>query len=81
MGAHFHLTPAHRARIEDQVETLIALLDADDGDPDLEDDDPGGDHLDAGELDESRGLPSPVFGLDQTQRPSNEWEVWRSARG
>lgn len=77
MGAHFHLTPAHRARIEDHVEALIALLDADDGDPDLEDDDPAEDVLDLGEYDEARLLPRPKYGLDQSLGPVNGWDARR----
>lgn len=38
-GATFPLTRADRARIGGLIETLIALLDQDDGDPDMEDGD------------------------------------------
>lgn len=77
MGAHFRLTPAHRARVEDQIETLIALLDAFDGDPDLEDDDPAGDTLDEhGEAPTEDGTEHlgvlPLYGLDQSLGPVNE---------
>lgn len=40
-----------RAVLEEWIEAAIARLDALDGDPDLEDDDPAGDPLDAGEVD------------------------------
>lgn len=77
MGAHFRITPAHRGRIEDQIEALIALLDRDDGDPDLEDDDPAGDPLDErGEAQTEDGTEllrtRPLYALDQSLGPINE---------
>jgi hypothetical protein len=41
--------------------------------------DPGGDTLDEhGELDESRGLARPVYGIDQTKCPINERQAIRA---
>ena len=94
MGAHFKLTTAHRAAIEDQVETLLALLDAMDGDCDLE---PEHDRCEAGDdgcgalynhqgvrvwgsSDEDRGVLKPVYGADQTAGPVNYEDASRGYR-
>lgn len=71
-----------RLEIEREVERLIALLDAADGDCDLEDDDPSGDPLDlVGEAssDDGRGLllTRPVWALDQTEGPVNHHQAQR----
>lgn len=71
-----------RLEIEREVEHLIALLDAVDGDCDLEDDDPSGDPLDmSGEAssDDGRGLlpTRPSWALDQSGGPSNYREASR----
>lgn len=65
-----------RLEIEREVEHLIALLDAADGDCDLEDDDPSGDPLDIGgeaSSDDGRGLlpTRPIWALNQLGGPSN----------
>ncbi|NML94726.1 hypothetical protein [Novosphingobium olei] len=66
-----------RDEIEALTEHLIDRLDTLDGDPDLEDDDPaGGNPEDVGEHDYSRGLPRPIFGVDQTRLPLNAKKVW-----
>ena len=66
-----------RSEIEHLTESLIDKLDALDGDPDLEDDDPaGGNPEDVGEPDYARGLPLPVYGADQTRLPLNARRVW-----
>lgn len=64
----------------DRVDLLLARLDKDDGDPDLEEDDPSGDPLEVnGEApdDEARGvLPiRPFYGVDQTSGPTNYAEA------
>lgn len=65
-----------RAELEDLTERLIGRLDAIDGDPDLEDDDPaGGNPEDVGEYDYARGLPLPVYGVDQRRPPLNARRV------
>lgn len=71
-----------RLQIEQEVEHLIALLDAVDGDCDLEDDDPSGDPLDMGgeaSSDDGRGLlpTRPIWALDQSGGPSNYREASR----
>lgn len=38
--------------------------------------DPGGDPLDAGELDETYGLMLPTYGLDQSKGPTNELAMY-----
>lgn len=62
-----------RHELEAVTERLIEMLDTMDGDPDLEDDDPGGTDLDKGEDDGANGwarlLPEPSYaysGHDQT---------------
>lgn len=78
------LSPEERAAIEAEVDRLIAILDAVDGDCDLEDDDPAGDPLDKGEDEEWRPegfvLPKPRYGEDQSEGPANEQEVSRAWR-
>jgi len=45
----------------------------------MEDDDPaGGAADDEGEPDESRGLPLPVYGINQEHDPVNAREVWEN---
>lgn len=72
---------ANRKAIEREIERLITLLDAADGDCDLEDDDPAGDTLDLGEAPDPAGneLLSilPVYGIDQSLGPINEREAIR----
>ena len=54
MGIHadFRTVLHNRAAIESEIERLIAMLDAYDGDPDLEDDDPAGGNVeDEGQID------------------------------
>ena len=66
-----------RRKLETLIEAAIALLDAADGDTDLEDDDPAGDYLDErGEAPTDNGaklLPMlPRYGRNQTRGPLNE---------
>jgi hypothetical protein len=74
----------NRAAIEDQIETLIALLDALDGDCDAEDDRED-DPLDHGEADETANLFAPAYGIDQTLGPINGHQIisdhYRRLRG
>lgn len=64
--------PFPREMIEGLIEGLLAMLDTIDGDPDLEDDDPAGSDLDAGEQDGLSDLmPMPVWGIDQSLGPIN----------
>lgn len=57
----------NRQLVETTIEYLIAVLDAIDGDCDLEDDDPvGGNPDDEGERADHAGLPMPIWGDDQT---------------
>lgn len=65
-----------RRAIEAEIERLIALLDAADGDDDLEDDRED-DPLDHGEEDESRGLILPIYDVDQSTGPVNERQMLR----
>lgn len=66
-----------RAELEALTESIIDRLDALDGDPDLEDDDPaGGNSEDVGELELSRGVPHPIYGADQRRLPRNAQFVW-----
>ena len=92
MGAHFKLTAAHRSAIEEQVETLIALLDAMDGDVDREaeedvcsahDDGCGlvmvnGERRWGSERDEE--YLAPVYAADQSPGPINYPEASRIHR-
>lgn len=77
MGVHFKLPPSHREVIEDQIESLIAMLDGFDGPfTDLEDDHPAGDPLDErGEAfsDDGRALLRTVSwsAADQREGPTN----------
>lgn len=77
------LTIEERHAIEAEIERLIASLDLADGDCDLEDDDPSGDHLDIfGEPSSDDGatlLPlRPIYGDDQRRGPINELEARRA---
>jgi len=74
------LSAHDRAAIEAKIEELIAFLDEIDGDPDLEDDDPSGDPLDAGEAPEATPIMpmQPIYGIDQTKGPINEREGYRA---
>lgn len=77
MGIHadFRTMLWNREQIEDEIERLLALLDADDGDPDLEpEEDCGADDLGEG-LELYRTLPR--YDLDQTKGPINEREAIR----
>lgn len=93
MGAHFKLTRQHRAAIEDQIEALIAMLDALDGDPDLEpeddvcaarDDGCGPFYVQGrrlwGSIDEDPGVLRPIYGSDQTAGPINYADASRAHR-
>lgn len=60
-----------RDAIEALVETLLAVLDDEDGDPDLEEDDPSGDPLDRGEEDGCDHRTLPRYGRDQSRGPVN----------
>lgn len=84
MAVHVRITeglPALRRVLEAKIEALIALLDYSDGDCDLEDDDPAGEPLDKGELEEWRGLLLPAYGSDQSRGPINERQMHRAYRG
>jgi len=63
----------------DRVDVLLARLDADDDDVDLEEDDHGGTDLDRGEADDNdaRGLlpMRPLYAVDQTGGPINYAEA------
>lgn len=72
------LHPVDRAAIEARIEELIAFLDAQDGDCDLEDGDSDQDH-DGREPPESYAT-LPVFGVDQSLGPVNEREAIRAHR-
>jgi hypothetical protein len=66
----------------DRVSALLARLDRDDGDCDLEDDDPAGDPLDInGEAssDDGRALSPvlPIWAIDQRREPVNSREPTR----
>ncbi len=78
-----YLRPEDRFAIEEQIEALIALLDEDDGDPELEDDDPAGgnveDERQMGEGQEYYRLV-PEYAADQTLGPLNEIEAYRQHR-
>jgi hypothetical protein len=60
-----------RGQLEAAIEEMIALLDALDGDCDLEDDHEGYDPLDRGEFDYERGVDLPRYGVDQSAGPVN----------
>lgn len=85
MGIHadFGTMLPNREAIENEIERLIALLDAYDGDPDLEDDDPGGGNVEdepqMGEGQEYYRL-LPVYRIDQTLGPVNMKEGYRDWR-
>lgn len=86
-GAVLRFPTAHFARrtIEAEIERLIAVLDALDGDPDLEpEDDIENDEHDGCEPDESRPegivLPLPQYAIDQSIGPINLLEADRYFR-
>ncbi len=60
------LTSLDRKAIEDQIEELVSLLDAIDGDPDIEDDELHDDPLDLGESTKDVGPPLR-YGIDQSK--------------
>lgn len=63
--------PLSRRAIEDHIETLISVLDALDGETDLEDDDPAGGSVDD-EGEESLGIwAKPIYGADQRRAARN----------
>jgi hypothetical protein len=64
------LSSLDRKAIEQQIETLIDLLDQLDGDPDLEEDELACDPLDLGEADVCMKL-RPLYGIDQSRGPLN----------
>ena len=66
-----------RPAIERLTEGLIAALDALDGDPDLEDDDPAGDLLDNSEGEELYET-RPLYDVDQSVGPTNERQAHRA---
>lgn len=73
------LRPQERVAIESQIEALIALLDEDDGDCDIEQDDDSGGNV----LDEEHDLHEnliPIYGIDQAAGPTNEFEAKRAYR-
>jgi len=91
MGAYTPITlPFRRQRMEDEVEVLLArverllaCLDAIDGDPDAEEDDPSGDPLDLlGEMPSDDGRPllpeRPLWAVDQEAGPTNYREASRA---
>lgn len=63
-----YLRPEDRYAIECQIEALIALLDEEDGDTDLEPEDDKG--IDDMPHDQEHQL-IPVYGIDQSEGPSN----------
>lgn len=82
MSMHFHLPvasplswpPANRRAIEDQIEFLIAMLDAADGDPDRED---GDEDCCAASDDNARTFSHGRLGYDcQLQDPDAEEADW-----
>jgi hypothetical protein len=73
----------NRATIEAEIERLIGVLDACDGDPDLEDDDHSGDEIDQrGEAPTDSGQPlatiKPSYRVDQRRGPTNERAAYRA---
>lgn len=69
------LTARDRRAIERQIEELIDLLDAIDGDADMEEDDfPGGDD-DFGEDDRTNRVVLPRYATDQSSGPINVREA------
>lgn len=75
------LARGQRQEIQRAIDLLIAVLDAADGDCDLEDDDPAGGAVeDCGEVEDWRPdgikLLKPVYGIDQSLGPINEEEVY-----
>lgn len=74
-GIRFTRTPFMRRAIEDQIEKLIAILDAFDGDPDMEPDHEDYDACDPGEPDCTHP-EHPVYGIDQSKGPTNAASVF-----
>ncbi|MBV9840229.1 MAG: hypothetical protein JOY99_01620 [Sphingomonadaceae bacterium] len=65
---------------------MIDRMDEMDGDCDIEDDDPAGDPLDAGEF-EAGSHPNdvlvktrPIYGVDQSLGPINQDDAWQEHR-
>lgn len=85
MGVHadFRTLLWNRDQIEEEIERLIALIDQDDGDCDVEDDDPAG-----GNVEDERQLAEggdyyrlpPRYGIDQSAGPINETDAYRQHR-
>lgn len=76
MGIHadFGTMLPNREAIENEIERLIAVLDVLDGDPDLEDDDPGGGNVeDEPHMGEGQGYypDIPLYGIDQSKGAIN----------
>ena len=71
-----------REKLEALTDALVAALDALDGNPDREDDDPAGDPLDAGEAPEATPImpTRPVYAIDQSTGPINEAQAYRRYR-
>ncbi|MET0240191.1 MAG: hypothetical protein ABW184_09875 [Sphingobium sp.] len=59
-----------RPKLEAFIEIAIDLLDTLDGVPDVEDDDPAGDPLDEGEIQEA-APEATAYGVDQS--PRSDW--------
>lgn len=93
MGMHAQFRLANRVEIENEIERLIGLLDAADGDPDLEtsgnEDDfmeHAGRHGAPGcpisDPDYDVGVLRPRYGINQTHGPINEAQAvreWQAA--
>lgn len=85
MSVHFQfpcgrmrLHPADRAAIEDHIEQLLYMLDQDDGDCDIEEDDPSYDPLEDNEALGFEPLPTlPIYAVDQSLSPVNQRECKR----
>ncbi len=70
--------PAHPPRrlLENAIQSMIDLLDAMDGDADLEDEEPEGDIIEElGEGPEWSTFVPPLYGVDQEKGPRNYDEV------
>lgn len=74
---HLGLTAMDRKAIEQQIETLIELLDQFDGDADFE---PDHENYDACDLGEPQGYLDtlPRYSLDQTKGPINECGAFKA---
>ena len=66
MRAQIHHVLLNRQQIEEEIEHLISLLDAHDGDCDLEDDDPAGGNVEDDQQDPMHYRLPPKYGADQT---------------